>query len=323
MLAYIRDNMIPTKSQVAKGLQHPMKAIIHIGESVGWSLLRLKYDTRGVSILDEDWDTLIILDACRYDVFKNTNDLGGELKKKRSIASATSHFLIDNFKKRTAYDTVYLSANPKIGIHRDQIDVFKLVGMWTPGEKIEKQSQINPRSFMDPDPVIGRAMELHNEYPNKRHIIHLMPPHVPHIWKDGKELPSNSPYRTYEAARNGEILASTMREVYQENLNHTLTCLKPLLANITGKVVLSSDHGELLGEGIPIMDRFLHRRWSMDELEKFDFGHYGLLNVPLLREVPWLEIDAGARRNIVEDEPKPPDITTESIDEQLEALGYR
>ena len=35
--------------------------------------------------MKEDWDNLVILDACRYDMFKKLNTINGKLEYKISI----------------------------------------------------------------------------------------------------------------------------------------------------------------------------------------------------------------------------------------------
>jgi len=63
---------------------------------------------------EADWDYMIVLDACRYDMFKeNYQDfLKGELKKYRSRGSATPEWLWNTFESRYSYN--YISANPYI-----------------------------------------------------------------------------------------------------------------------------------------------------------------------------------------------------------------
>ncbi|MBN1796133.1 MAG: hypothetical protein JW804_05620, partial [Sedimentisphaerales bacterium] len=68
-----------------------------------------------VRILDEGWDYLIVLDACRYDYFERLyRDYlqGGVLSKKVSSGTNTPEWLKMNFKKRT--DIIYITGNPKI-----------------------------------------------------------------------------------------------------------------------------------------------------------------------------------------------------------------
>ncbi|MDX1522566.1 MAG: hypothetical protein R3264_13140, partial [Anaerolineae bacterium] len=71
-----------------------------------------RYPSQGIRVLDEEWDYLIILDACRYDHFVQMNTLEGQLEKKISRASNTNEWLRKNF---TGYydDIVYVSGNPR------------------------------------------------------------------------------------------------------------------------------------------------------------------------------------------------------------------
>ena len=82
------------------------------------STLRYFYRWRppeGVEVVEEDWDYLIILDACRYDLLREAYEekdwlQEGELSKKTSRGSTSIEWLNRNF---TDYydDIVYVSAN--------------------------------------------------------------------------------------------------------------------------------------------------------------------------------------------------------------------
>lgn len=307
--------------RVIEGIRQPDQSVQYLRWML-WKQLRHKlYDTNGMHILDADWDTLIILDTARYDYFEDVCEIGGEMSKVRSLAPKTSMFLTSNFEGRRAHDTVYLSANAQVGKYRDAIDVHKVVGQWK-SDGSKGGGQISERSITQPEPVVDKAIELHDKYPHKRHIVHLLPPHVPHLIKDGKTLPPDSPYRTYEAVRKGEVDGETMRAVYRENLSYVLDAIDPLLQYVDGKVVVTSDHGELLGEGLPWWVKLIHPRWGITEGEKFDWGHYEYVNAPELRDVPWLELPFDSRRKTTSDPPVADDIDETSIEEQLESLGY-
>jgi hypothetical protein len=307
--------------RIKKGLLNPRHGATSLWNLCGGAILRWHFDKSGVPILDEDWDTLIIFDCGRYDVFSELIDLSGHLTMKQSLASVTASFVRRNFRAQQAHDLVYLSANPVVGTQENYLDIHKLVGVWN-DDKQSKSGQENQRGLTDPQPVVEKSIELHQEYPNKRHIVHLLPPHVPHLLKDGQELSSDSPYRNYEAARAGEVDASTMREVYTENFEYVLNAIQPLLDEIDGKIVLTADHGELLGEGVPRWMKLLHSRWG-NQWHKYDFGHYGDLDVPELVDVPWFELPTETRREIVSDPPVTNEYDTGNIEDQLEALGYR
>jgi len=68
-----------------------------------------------VSIMDEEWDYLIVLDACRYDYFSKLvgTYLQGKLEKVYSPASCTLEWCKKSFKEYYN-DVVYVSANPYI-----------------------------------------------------------------------------------------------------------------------------------------------------------------------------------------------------------------
>lgn len=286
------------------------------------SVLRWHFDESGVRVLDRDWDTLLILDCARYDYFSEVVELSGSLTREKSVASVTANFVTRNFRDRRAHDVVYLSANPAVGSREDDLDIHKLVGVWHDQES-EKRGQENKRGLTDPKPVVEKSLELHEEYPNKRHIVHFLPPHVPHIYKDGEEIATDSPYRNYEAAREGQVTASAMREVYVENLEFVVDAIQRLLDKITGKVVITSDHGELLGEGMPRWMKFLHDRYQSTDWHKYDFGHYSNIDLPELVDVPWFEVPFSSRRETISEQPVTNEYDTESIEDTLKALGYR
>lgn len=81
-----------------KGLRNPdmakkeLKRIISNPMEIPNNMyFQLRYDT-GIDIIDQDWDNLIILDGCRYDYFKQQNDLNGQLQPVISKSSTSSKF---------------------------------------------------------------------------------------------------------------------------------------------------------------------------------------------------------------------------------------
>jgi len=65
-----------------------------------------------VDVIQKEWDNLLILDACRYDMFEKQWNFGGELRRVRSPASWSWGFLKESFAGRELHDTVYITANP-------------------------------------------------------------------------------------------------------------------------------------------------------------------------------------------------------------------
>ena len=80
-----------------------------------WKFWSIIHPVQSIKIMNEEWDYLIILDACRYDYFEKYNNiLKGDLKKKISAASCTYEWLEKNFVGKKFPDTVYVTANPRI-----------------------------------------------------------------------------------------------------------------------------------------------------------------------------------------------------------------
>lgn len=101
----------------------------HNPRLVGRALNRSYYQFRGgefndggVDVFDADWDILVILDACRYDLFEAVSDLPGDLERRESKAGNTVGFLRANVAGRDLRDTVYVSANPQFRKLEDELN---------------------------------------------------------------------------------------------------------------------------------------------------------------------------------------------------------
>lgn len=113
-----------------------------------------------------------------------------------------------------------------------------------------------------------------------------------------------------------------MRAVYAENIEYVMEALERLIDSIDGKIVITSDHGELLGERFTKWKRWLDNRWGTD-WDRYTWGHYRDIDVPELVEAPWLELPSESRRQITADRPIDDEFDQSSMDEHLQALGYK
>jgi hypothetical protein len=215
------------------------------------------------------------------------------------------------------HDTVYIAANAVVGTSADRVDVYKLVGLWN------EIQQGDHDDVVDPESVVKEALTLSDKYPNKRLIIHFLQPHTPFIRRDGQRILVDSPYRDYDAARNGDISNEEIKAVYKENIEHVLDHVDDLIQQLDGQTVVTADHGELLGEGVGILTEILHPRWSIRERRNFDYGHYSHLRKPELVNVPWLVIEDNERRDIVAEDPVGVEMKSRDFEEHLKALGYK
>ena len=99
--------------------------------------------------------------------------------------------------------------------------------------------------------------------------------------------------------------------IYVENLEYVLEYVSELLDGLSGKTVVTADHGNYVGErASPIPIR--------------EYGHpRGLYDEPLV-QVPWLEHEEKKRREIRVGENSSTDhVETKTVSDRLQALGYR
>ena len=67
-----------------------------------------------IRVMGEDWDNLIVLDACRLDLFEETIDTDqfDEYQAVTSLGSRTDEWTIKNFHQQEFGDTVYVTGSP-------------------------------------------------------------------------------------------------------------------------------------------------------------------------------------------------------------------
>lgn len=262
-------------------------------------------------VMDRDWDILVILDGCRYDLFEEAHELDGSLSPAISPASCTRQWLQESFPDEYP-DTVYVSANPQTQVHGVEDRFFRSIRVWD-------ECWSDEYNTARPDEVASRAIDIGQEYQNKRILIHFVQPHYPFIGelgqkidhrgfhekaRDGEPVERGEGQTVWDRLEAGQVARDTVWQAYRENLELTLPHVRTLLDELKGKPVISSDHGNALGEsGI--------------------YGHPCGLYYPSLVEVPWFEADFKKRREII-----PGDIASLSdsddnqIEERLADLGY-
>ena len=301
--------------------------------------LRFRYEYgSGIDIMAEEWDNLIILDACRYDAFAETNDIDGTLESRISRGSHSDVFMQANFAGRQLHDTVYVGGNPFIHTLSDDvfheirpIDVNKLKN--SPTYNKSGESDILPEeSYVDlPADVVREARQARDQRPNKRLIAHFMQPHLPFIGPTGLEL-YREVLRVYgddleiEGSvkrwgalsltlykfvddENVAITDADLWDAYLENLEFVLEYAAELVDELPGRTVITADHGELLGDHV-----FGYGK---------EYAHPRTLRTPELCRVPWFVVEGTNRPDITSDPPvKSKRMDAETTEAKLRALGY-
>ena len=288
-----------------------------------------------VNVMEEDWDLLIVLDACRYDYFSEMyrDFFIGKLEKRVSPGCSTVEWLKRSF---TSFyeDIIYISGNPyvnskvKIAGFDAKKHFYKVIDVWDFGWDWGIGTV--------PPAEINRAtLRYYLKYPGKRFIIHYMQPHAPYLStrfrlvgyhksdpKDGSVLSGVASYRKVdrriESIINviGTLLSKLgmvesawelrdkiglppispmdvvrrkygkngLIEAYKENLRIVLNYVAKLCEKFPRKkIIITSDHGELLGEE----GAYEHPNGPIDKI----FNNFFPKRRKILREVPWLTVE--------------------------------
>ena len=244
------------------------------------------------SAFDDEWDSLIILDACRYDSLKKLYETRYKeiVQKKISKGSCTTKFLLSNFGKGNYPDIVYISANPYV----DKLlyDRFaEIVPVWDDGWDFE----INT---VPPLEVYLHALQARLKYPNKKLIVHFLQPHYPYL--DGLGILDSQQLIkcivdeekhatvfdigddclvTWDSYRWRVLPIDRIYQSYYRNLEFVLPYARRLADFLPGRSIITSDHGEAFGERI---SRIFPLRV---------YGHPAQIRIHATVDVPWVIID--------------------------------
>ncbi len=276
----------------------------------------------GTSIFEEKWDNLIILDACRYDIFSRLIkkfDINYKLEYRFSRGSDTTEFLIKNFNHHKKYnDIVYVTANPFVNIILKN-KVYKIIPVWDFGWNDRYKTVL-------PETMYYYALKSILKYQDKRLIIHFIQPHHPYITYKFESMEKALEELRYEGKisklRRNFLLKFKLRRIlrviaerkiypnkfyieidqkkhlkaYVDNLKLALPYVKKLIHLLPGKTVITADHGEAFGEKIhPLIPIRV-------------YGHLPEIRIPALIKVPWLIVDEKyklsekCRKKIIKDE---------------------
>jgi len=231
-----------------------------------------------------DWRTLFIMDAMRFDVFKEIveeDHIKGTLTPVWSPGCETGVWMRELWTD-TVYKNMTLISNSVIywkSNNRYILSKFsKTVPLWK-GRVIEEGAPLWG-DVMPTKEVLEYAQKEHIISPKKMIIIHDMPPHLPFCADAGyqfleKLIPKKDVDFVYsiltEYGQDKKGRFDELRGYYKESARKTLhTILKCGWLQERGGLVISADHGEMIGE---------HDQ----------YGHS--LNYPedaVLRTVPWL-----------------------------------
>ena len=281
--------------------------------------------------LEEDWDHLIILDACRYDFFEKVYEdyFEGDLEKRKSIGSSTPEWASKTFTGE--HDILYFSSNPfinDVGLPLNEIEwgsscgyewnatehISNIVDVWHEGWD-DELGTVTPEKMNE---VVRGHMDEVEE--SDRTIIHYMQPHAPYITKG--------------RGRKVEQIRKSFKEAKEDGVNEESGLLSPVTSRIKPKfeeIVENSSLAMKLGMWLelnPSSLLTLGKNGTKETVEKYyeenlrlvmeqaqelarelegdvvitsdhgeAFGEQGVwehhieTHIPALIEVPWLKVE--------------------------------
>lgn len=286
----------------------------------------------GDNIYTEDWDALIILDACRVDALCEIQDEYSfltDIESRWSRGSTSKEWLENTFiepYREKIESTTYVTSNYySTELREENMDRlgYPMVKNKVVGEKVFQallRDDVIPASDfgnfislfdksvyedgkqLHPDRVTDYAITASRENDPSQLIVHYMQPHHPFIQHNDPPRAHQEPF----AYLNDGGDFDTVWEGYLGNLRLVLDSVEILLENLDAeKTIITSDHGELFGE------------WGLT-------GHGVGIPHPNLRKVPWVETiasDTGSHEP--DSEITSEHASEEEIHERLEALGYK
>jgi len=236
-------------------------------------------------IHNTDWDKLIILDACRPDKFRKyySNYFEGEYQVVESAGTDTLKWVAGTFPDK--YNITYVSgAVPITKKGAFEEGMKKVFGFtYAGGAHFKNITEVWDFGWSDtlgtvsPKAVTEEGLKHRKE----KAIIHYFQPHAPFIGEkellgltgseEGKgrgDKPVDEPI--WNAVRANEISIEELEEAYEGNLKLALNEARKLIKELSGKIIITSDHSNHLGEG----GKLAH---SGDDY--------------FLKKVPWLEVE--------------------------------
>lgn len=191
------------------------------------------------------WNYIIILDACRYDYFKRAWH-GAPVHRVTSPGSNTHEWVRRTWPSK--YEYRLYSCNPFMnskglghwGYHAK--DHFKkVIDLWLTHWDEEKGT-------VPPGAVVDATWDA-----PPRSIIWFIQPHAPYLsWGKSRGHPDGQDFINWTPDRTDELYPRdprTHRVHYGINVIKVVQAVQNLITNLEPPILITSDHGELLGEG--------------------------------------------------------------------------
>jgi hypothetical protein len=262
------------------------------------------------NVFDRDWDLLIILDGCDPSWFNDLSDEFSwlpsyeEQNTLMSVGSTSFEWYPKTFNhpsSETLSETAVISSNVFAGEYvPNQIGKLDDLTKWGWDDTVDI---VPAHTVTDAAVDIGRRTDF------DRYLVHYMQPHYPFLERGQRRTDIttrtdwSSCWEAWYAVMRGEATSNELEALYRENLEYVLPEVQSLLENFDAETaIITSDHSNAVGQ-------------------QGMYGHPGYVEMPLLREVPWIQTCATDTQSLQPDIDRGETADAKRQD-QLEALGY-
>lgn len=227
----------------------------------------------GTNVFDREWDVLIILDACRYDLFDEfaaqhpiyqSFDSVGSMY---SIASKSDDWLERTFKQADVSElarTSYITDTSHAGMVTSN-DLYEI-------HTVEENAHNKRGGVLVPEAFTHDAITCYENSDADKFMIHYFQPHAPFLHCVGKydstATGGGQTQNVWQGLRDNVFDRRDVWADYGQNLLTVLDQVETVVDRVEGNIAVTSDHGNAMGEfGL--------------------YGHPFSGAVPSIRRVPW------------------------------------
>lgn len=277
----------------------------------------------GTHVLEEEWDVLLVFDACRVDLMAEVAEtceyavLDGfdpNQHVRDSIASRSPEWIAKTFEfdeyGDELSDLAYVTAN----LHSRDIDSPEQLAVF---DEVWRYGWDHDIGVTPPRAVTDRLVDTARRANPNRIVAHYMQPHLPFRslvddhpewfkFDPGTEADDRAEFKTlWRRLRDGEVSHDVVWEAYVDNLQWVMDEVALLRENLDAdKVVITADHANAMGEW-----------WC--------YGHQSTAPIRAMKRVPWIEFTATDERSYEPSlEAEDTSLSEEETESRLAALGY-
>lgn len=228
---------------------------------------------------ETDWDVLLVFDACRWDYWDEEYGVGEPV---RSPASCTRDWLFSIKRELDWSDVISITGNPVVPYRGDFLKEVKDIGK-DAHQKVNGVPTVPPEelvpfivseSVLRSNRVYGHFVQPHGPYPlsDPPLYLHRVRPESEDLEVDVDGISGSMDVSPRSFINQTEGVSwETVQEGYRRNLRWVYDSVIDFAESVESKVVITSDHGEYLGED-------------------GRYGHNCEYNSDIVRVVPWYEV---------------------------------